>query len=199
MIWNDLDQLDFMEDSVFNSLKLRGSYGTSGNQRINGGTYYTSPDLAFDFFNTGVGYNGEQTIALSQLGNDTLKWETVAQTNVGVDFGVFNSRLRGSFDYYVKKTSDLFQALPVSAITSVTSISANTGSLFNKGFDLEVSYDLIRNSDLKVTLNTVANINENYLDDLPAEVDPITGEVQIIGTGRNGGQYLKDMTLDMQV
>lgn len=183
----NLDQLDFMEDSVFNSLKIRGSYGTAGNQRINGGNYYTSPDLAFDFFGTGVGYNGEQTIGLTQLGNDTLRWETIAQSNIGVDFAVFDSRLRGSFDYYVKKTTDLFQSLPVSAITSVTSISANTGSLFNKGFDLEVAYDLIRNNDLKVTLNFVGNINENSLADLPAEVDPITGEVQIIGIGRNGG------------
>lgn len=183
----NLDQLDFMEDSAFNSLKIRGSYGTSGNQRINDGSYFTSPDLAFDFFGTGVGYNGEQTVGLAQLGNDTLKWETVAQANVGVDFAVFNSRLRGSFDYYVKKTSDLFQSLPVSAITSVTSISANTGSLFNKGFDLQVAYDIIRNNDLTLTINAVGNVNENYLADLPAEVDPVTGEVQILGIGRNGG------------
>ncbi|WP_438988897.1 SusC/RagA family TonB-linked outer membrane protein [Polaribacter sp.] len=183
----NLDQLDFMQGSDINNLKLRGSYGTTGNQRINGGTYYTSPDLAFDFYATGVGYNGEQTIGLSQLGNDTLKWETVQQGNIGIDFGVWNSRLRGSVDYYRKKTSDLFQSLPVSAITSVTSINANTGSLYNNGFDLEVAYDIIKNNDLKITANAVGNFNENYLGDLPAEVDDVTGEVQIIGIGRNGG------------
>ncbi len=183
----NLDQLDFMENTAFNSLKLRGSYGTTGNQRIAGGNYYSAPDLAFDFFGTGVGYNGEQTIGLSQLGNDTLKWETVAQGNIGIDFGVWNSRLRGSLDYYRKKTSDLFQSLPVSAITSVTSISANVGSLYNNGFDFELSYDLVRNNDLTITVNTVGNFNENYLDDLPAEVDEVTGEVQILGIGRNGG------------
>lgn len=183
----NLDQLDFMEGSDVNNLKLRGSYGTSGNQRINGGTYYTSPDLAFDFYATGVGYNGEQTIGLSQLGNDTLKWETVQQGNIGIDFGVWNSRLRGSVDYYRKKTSDLFQSLPVSAITSVTSINANTGSLYNNGLDLEVSYDIIRNNDLKITANAVGNFNKNYLGDLPADVDEVTGEVQIISIGRNGG------------
>ena len=183
----NLDQLDFMQGSDINNLKLRGSYGTTGNQRINGGTYYTSPDLAFDFYATGVGYNGEQTIGLSQLGNDTLKWETVQQGNIGIDFGVWNSRLRGSVDYYRKKTSDLFQSLPVSAITSVTSINANTGSLYNNGFDVEVAYDIIRNNDLKITANAVGNFNENYLGDLPAEVDDVTGEVQIINIGRNGG------------
>lgn len=183
----NFDKLPFLEDSAINQLKLRGSYGTTGNQRIAGGNYYTAPDLAFDFFGTGVGYNGEQTIGLTQLGNDTLKWETVAQANIGIDFGVWNSRLRGSFDYYRKKTTDLFQSLPVSAITSVTSINANTGSLHNNGFDLELAYDIIRNNDFKFTVQAVANVNKNYLDDLPADVDPITGEVQIIGIGRNGG------------
>ncbi|SHM78209.1 SusC/RagA family TonB-linked outer membrane protein [Polaribacter sp. KT 15] len=183
----NIDQFDFMEDSVFNQLKLRGSYGTTGNQRINGGNYYTSPDLAFDFFATGVGYNGEQTIGLSQLGNDTLKWETVAQANIGLDFGLWNSRLRGSVDYYRKKTTDLFQSLPVSAITSVTSINSNVGSLHNNGLDVNLAYDIIKNNDFKLTFNTVANFNKNYLADLPAEVDEVTGEVQIVGIGRNGG------------
>jgi TonB-dependent starch-binding outer membrane protein SusC len=183
----NLEKFDFIKNSAFNSLKLRGSYGTSGNQSITGGSYWTSPDLAFDFFSTGVGYDGQQTIGLSQLGNDTLKWETVAQANIGVDFGVWNNRLRGSFDYYRKKTTDLFQSLPVSAITGTTTISANTGSLHNNGFDIELAYDLVKNENLRVTINTVANFNENYLADLPAEVDETTGEVQIIGIGRNGG------------
>jgi TonB-linked SusC/RagA family outer membrane protein len=183
----NLDQLDFMKDTPFNQLKLRGSYGTTGNQRIAGGDYYTAPDLAFNFFATGVGYNGGQTIGLSQLGNDALKWETVTQGNIGIDFGVWDNRLRGSFDYYRKKTTDLFQSLPVSAITSVTSINSNVGSLFNNGLDIAFSYDLVRSKDLTITLNTVGNFNENYLGDLPAEVDETTGEVQIIGIGRNGG------------
>lgn len=183
----NLDKLNFMQNSVINQLKLRGSYGTAGNQNINGGGYWSAPDLAFDFFATGVGYNGGQTIGLSQLGNDSLKWETVTQGNIGIDFAVWNSRLRGSFDYYTKKTTDLFQSLPVSAITGTTIISANTGSLYNNGFDIDLAYDIIKNKNLRLTVNTVANFNENYLDDLPAKVNDVTGEVQIIGIGRNGG------------
>ena len=178
--WN-IDKENFMEDSVFNSLKLRGSYGTSGNQRISGSNYFSAPDLASNFFATGTGYAGAQTIALSQLGNDTLKWETVAQANVGIDFALFNSRLRGSFDYYRKETTDLFQSLPLSAITGTTSLAANTGSMHNNGFDFDLTYDLIRGSDLNVSISAVGNINDNYLADIPNE----TGE--IIGIGRNGG------------
>ena len=178
--WN-IDKESWMEDSVFNGLKLRASYGTTGNQRISGNSYWSAPDLAFDFYNTGVGYNGSNTIGLSQLGNDTLKWETVIQANVGIDFALFDSRLRGSFDYYRKETTDLFQSLPLSAITGTTSLAANTGSMHNNGFDFDLTYDLIRGSDLNVSISAVGNINDNYLADIPNE----TGE--IIGIGRNGG------------
>ncbi|MFL3660456.1 MAG: SusC/RagA family TonB-linked outer membrane protein, partial [Polaribacter sp.] len=149
--WN-IDKESWMEDSIFNRLKLRGSYGTSGNQRISGNSYFSAPDLAFDFYNTGVGYNGANTIGLSQLGNDTLKWETVTQANVGIDFALFDSRLRGSFDYYRKETSDLFQSLPLSAITGTSSLAANTGSMHNNGFDFDLTYDLVRGADLNVSL-----------------------------------------------
>lgn len=184
--WN-IDQESWMADSIFDRLKVRGSYGLSGNQRISGNSYWASPDLAFDFFGTGVGYNGEPNLFLSQLGNDTLIWETVTQANIGVDLAMFDNRLRASFDYYRKKTSDVFQNLPVSAITSVTSLRANTGSIHNNGFDFDVSYDLVSTKDLRIVVSAVGNINDNYLADLPAEIDPITGEVQIVGLGRNGG------------
>lgn len=178
--WN-IDAESWMADSAINSLKLRASYGTTGNQRIAGGNYWSAPDLAFNFFGTGVSYAGQNSIFLSQLGNDTLQWETVAQFNVGVDFGVWNNRLRGSIDYYRKTTSDLFQSLPVSAVTSVTSISANTGKLHNNGVDVDVRYDLIRNSDLRLEVFVNGNYNKNYLDEIPRE------EGEIIGIGRNGG------------
>ena len=137
--------------------------------------------MASNFFATGTGYGGAQTIALSQLGNDTLKWETVTQANVGIDFALFNSRLRGSFDYYRKETTDLFQSLPLSAITGTSSLASNTGSLHNNGFDFDLTYDLVRGADLNVSLTAVGNINDNYLANLPSE----TGIIE--GIGRNGG------------
>lgn len=178
--WN-LDKEDFMNDSAFNSLKLRASYGETGNQRITGNTYFSGADLPFTFFATGQGYAGNNSIGLSQIGNNTLRWETVTQFNVGIDFGVFENRLRGSVDYYSKKTSDLFQSLPISAVNGQTVINANVGSLTNKGFDLQLAYDLINKDDLRITFNAVGNYNKNALADLPSE----NGEIQ--GIGRNGG------------
>lgn len=179
--WN-IDKEQWMEDSVFNSLKLRASYGTTGNQRIVDGNVFTAPDLAFSFFGTGTGYLGENTINLAQIGNDQLRWETVAQFNVGLDFSVFDSRLRGSLDYYRKKTTDLFQNLPISGVNGQYRLRSNTGELNNNGVDLELSYDLVRSEDLLLTLNVVGNYNKNFLADLPSE----TGFIE--GIGRNGGK-----------
>ncbi|MCX2717974.1 SusC/RagA family TonB-linked outer membrane protein [Lentiprolixibacter aurantiacus] len=178
--WN-ISNESFMDGSVFDVLKLRASIGTAGNQRITGTSIFSAPDLTRSLFATGPGYRGQNALFLSQIPNTTLRWETVKQTNIGLDFEVFNSRLRGSFDVYEKKTTDLFQSTPVSAINSVTTLNANVGSLFNRGVEVDLDYDLIRNKDMVLTLNLVGNYNETELQDLPSD------EGEIIGIGRNGG------------
>lgn len=184
--WN-IDNEAFMENSVFDVLKLRASYGTSGNQRIAGGTYFSSPDLTKNFFATGPGYANNTSIFLSQIANTTLKWETVTQTNVGLDFELFNNRLRGNVDGYIKETTDLFQSTPVSAVNAVTQLNANTGTLKNTGVDLTVRYNLINSvgDGLNLELFAVGNYNKQELGDLPSE------DGELIGTGRNGGKLFE--------
>lgn len=188
--WN-ISNESFMDYSIFDVLKLRASYGTAGNQNINGSGYFSAPDLTQNFFATGGGYAGLNSIFLSQIGNTTLKWETVTQSNVGLDFELFNRKLRGSVDGYIKETSDLFQSTPVSAINAVTFLDANTGTLKNTGVDLTLNYDLIRGGENKfnMSLTFVGNYNKQELGDLPDE----TGE--LIGTGRNGGKLFEYYTL----
>jgi len=187
--WN-ISNEKFMENSSFNNLKLRASYGTAGNQDIVGGGYFSAPDLTEDFFTTTSGYGNQNSIALAQLGNRSLKWETVTQSNIGVDFGVWNNRLRGAFDVYNKVTSDLFQSTPLSATTGVTSQNANTGELTNKGFDFQVNWAAIQSKDgFNLELAVVGNYNETELRDIPNE----TGE--LVGLGRNGGIFGEYFTL----
>jgi TonB-linked SusC/RagA family outer membrane protein len=189
--WNIHNEA-FMDGSVFDQLKLRASYGTAGNDRIAGGSYFTAPDLTRNFFATDQGYALNNAIFLSQIANTTLRWETVTSANIGIDFEVFDRRLRGSFDVYDKKTSDLFQSTPVSAINSVTALNANTGDLTNRGLDFTLNWDVIRSEDpdgFRLTLNAVGNYNETELSNLPNE------EGEIIGTGRNGGRLFEYFTL----
>jgi TonB-linked SusC/RagA family outer membrane protein len=183
--WNIGDE-GFMEGTAINSLKLRASYGSTGNQNILAATAanlpFIGPDLYLTFFNTANGYGNLAAILRGQIGNTTLKWEVVNQGNLGIDFGVWNNRLRGAFDVYYKKTEGLYQPNPQSYVTGTNgSIPSNTGSLFNRGFDFELHYDLIKDNDLRLTLNFVGNYNRSALADIPNT----SGE--LIGTGRNGG------------
>ena len=157
-----------------NELKLRGSYGKAGNQRIvdSGGSFapFGGPDLTRDLYVTGGQYGGIQGLTFAQIGNNALKWETVVSSNVGLDFALFN-RLRGSLDVYQRNTVDLFFPTPISpAINgSATSISANVGELQNSGVDLELRYDLFKSSSedgFNMTVNLVGNYNEQEIIDL---------------------------------
>jgi TonB-linked SusC/RagA family outer membrane protein len=191
--WN-LEQEEFMANTPFDMLKLRGSWGKTGNQRIvdSGGflNYFGGPDLTENFFATGPGYGGSNALFLSQIGNTTLRWETVTQGNIGLDFELFRSRLRGSFDYYVKTTDDLFQNRPVSAINSVTSIRANVGSLRNSGYDFNIAYDVLTSSNgvnLELFFNT--NYNKQEIIDLPTPDGRIVGGTTVTREGSVLNEY----------
>ncbi|MFD1062094.1 SusC/RagA family TonB-linked outer membrane protein [Winogradskyella litorisediminis] len=179
--WNISNEA-FMDDSVFNNLKLRASYGTAGNQDIVGLGPFSAFAETLDLFVTDTGYISNQSIFLDQVGNRNLRWETIAQLNVGIDFGVWQNRLRGSVDYYKRNTTDLFQGINLSATTGFTQQNANIGELENRGVDFQVDYDVVRANapgDFAMTVGVVGNYNVNELIDLPVEELP--------GTGREGG------------
>ncbi len=169
--WN-IHNEEFLKGSMFDVLKLRASYGKTGNQQIVNAEGIFAPfaaaDLTQDFYATGRGYLGQNSIFLSQIGNTTLRWEEIAQTNVGVDIEILDSRLRGSFDFYVKRTNDVFQDRPVSAINGTTNLRANTGNLENRGLDWLLEYDVFRKKNgLTLTLRTVGNYNKQEVLNLP--------------------------------
>ncbi len=169
--WNISNEA-FMNGSVFNQLKLRGSYGTTGNQRIiavvGQFAYFAAADLTRNLFNTGGVYGGVNGLTVGQIGNNDLKWETIVQANIGLDFALFSNRLRGSVDFYKKNTEDLFIATPISPALNggVATINANVGELENRGVDLELHYDLFKSSaddGLNVRLNLVGNYNKQEI------------------------------------
>lgn len=180
--WNVSDE-EFMQNTPFDYLKLRTSYGTNGNQRINGGGYFTSPDLYESLYSTGTGYQGQVSTFVSQIPNNTLKWETVTQFNIGAEFSLLDNLINGEIDVYFKKTDDLYQSKPVSAINAITSLSANVGGVENNGVDLLLNLNLIepKGDDFGLSFSFNGNYNDNNLYDIPAD----TG--YIIGIGRNGG------------
>ena len=137
------------------NLKLRASWGQTGNQEISniarytlyesnygeagfgGQSYGTSYDIA--------GTNGGQTLPSgfkrNQLGNDDLKWETTTQTNIGLDFGLFRNALYGSFEWYYKKTKDILVYMPgIGVMGEGSSQWINAGEMENKGVEFNIGY-----------------------------------------------------------
>lgn len=151
-----MSEEDFMKGiDWLENLKLRASWGQTGNQEISniarytlfesnygeagfgGQSYGTSYDIA--------GTNGGQTLPSgfkrNQLGNDDLKWETTTQTNVGLDFGFFHNALYGSFEWYYKKTKDILVYMPgIGVMGEGSSQWINAGEMENRGIEFNVGY-----------------------------------------------------------
>ncbi len=158
--WN-LDKESFMESVDFiDLLKLRASYGVTGNQNING-SFLSGGSLSRTLYETGTGYNNSNSIYRGTLGTDTLKWETVYQTNIGLDFGLFNSRLNGTVDVYDKTTKELFTEGRISGVNGQYAINLNDGSLQNRGLELSLNYRLIDNDNFKINVFGNASYNKN--------------------------------------
>lgn len=143
-----ISEEDFMKDSgVINLLKLRGSFGVTGNAGIGN---FASLGL-FE----GSAYNQRSAISPYQLANNDLKWEKTNQVDVGIDFALFNNRVSGEVDYYVKKTNDLLLNEPIPGTSGWSSLTRNVGSLTNKGFEFVLNTTNIKTDNLtwKTSLN----------------------------------------------
>ncbi|HEX7019062.1 MAG TPA: TonB-dependent receptor [Gemmatimonadaceae bacterium] len=126
----------FLKDRhLFDDLKFRVSYGRTGNQDI--GNYRALATLSSSTYL----FNGTKVTGYSPgaLANPDLKWETTAQSDVGMDAAVLHSRLAVTADYYNKKTKDLLLEVPVPSTLGFTSMLQNVGAVQNKGFELGVN------------------------------------------------------------
>lgn len=151
-----LSEEQFMKDiSWIDNLKLRASWGQTGNQEISNIARYTLYESNYGEANFGgqsygtsydiAGTNGGQTLPSgfkrNQIGNDDLKWETTTQTNIGLDFGLFRNALYGSFEWYFKKTKDILVYMPgIGVMGEGSSQWINAGEVENKGIEFNVGY-----------------------------------------------------------
>ena len=115
------------KNKVLSFLKLRASFGLTGNAGIGN----------FDYKGLyGIGtYNGTSSLYPASIANPDLTWEKTSQFDIGIDFGFFRDRINGEIDYYIKQTTDLLLDVPVPATTGYSIQTQNIGSLENKGFE----------------------------------------------------------------
>ncbi|MBO5601549.1 MAG: TonB-dependent receptor [Prevotella sp.] len=151
-----INQEKFLKDvSWMDNLKLRASWGQTGNQEISNIARYTiyesnygeagfggqSYGTSYDIEGTNGGHTLPSGFKRNQLGNDDLKWETTTQTNLGLDFGFFRNALYGSFEWYFKKTTDILVNMPgIGVMGEGASQWINAGEMENKGIELNIGY-----------------------------------------------------------
>lgn len=169
--WN-IDEEKFMQNTWFDGLKARASYGTTGNQNILTAGYGANPiylgsNLVRDLTATGAGYDGASSVYfVGQIANRDLRWETTTQLDIGVDFSI-KRRLNGSVDFYRKVTSDLFDTDNVSAVNGTYGLAANTtGVIINKGIELTLRADVIKKGDFKLDVYFNGSYNKNERQDI---------------------------------
>lgn len=192
--WN-LHKEDFLKDSeVINVLKLRASYGVTGNDRLGGG-YYAAASNTRQLFATFTGYNDQQTFVRDgTIANPDLKWETVSTLNLGVEFQMFDNKLRGTLDVYDRNTEDLFFSQFISGINGSYSTTANLGDMYNRGVELGLSYDLVQrveDDDFYATVfgNLAYNKNEVTFVDLPDGRQDNSGSGTVVEVGHQLNEY----------
>lgn len=149
-------------------MKLRGSWGKSGNAEIGN---FASLGLF-----SGAPYNQTPGITPSQAANPLLTWETIVQTDIGVEFGFLNNRLSGEFDYYHKKSDGLLFNENLPYTSGLGSITRNLGVVENKGVELVLNSKNVAKE--RFTWNSSFNIsyNKNLIVELPSGNDVVTGQ-----------------------
>ncbi len=158
--WNIADE-SFMEDTEVSNLKLRLGYGITGNQELP--NYLYAEQLGIS--GSAIYYmNGQAIPAVlpTNYANPDLKWETTAQSNIGIDFGLFEERISGSIDLYSKKTTDLLLSFSTAAPSVVSTQWANVGEVTNKGIELNLSASVINSGNFtwRTNVNFAKNKNE---------------------------------------
>ena len=164
--WNIMREGFMSKYSFLSNLRIRASYGINGTLPSDNYGYmslmsYTSK------------YMGNPGGTITTVTNDKLSWETSYNTNVGIDFGFFGQRLRGTVEYFNRDSKNLLQDVPISMVTGFSSTLRNVGCINNHGVEVELSGDII---DSKGWLWS-ADVNATFLR---SEVKELYGGADII-------------------
>lgn len=154
---------DWLKDvSWLNELKLKASFGQNGNDNI-GDFLYT------DLYDINKGDGNDITLTLASVGNENITWETISNINVGFEFQMLKNRLRGSIEYFYRKTTDMLSWVQVPVEEGYSGSYYNVGDMSNKGVELEISGDPVLTKNIRWTVganltaykNTILKLNDD--------------------------------------
>jgi TonB-linked SusC/RagA family outer membrane protein len=183
--WQITKESFMSQQTLFNELKLRVGYGVTGNQQG------LSPQSSMSLVSgSGATYFGGSQITnfnISQNANPDLKWETKKQTNIGLDFALLDSRLRGTIDVYTSTTDNLlFDYTVPQPPYPYDKIKANVGSISNKGLEVSLGYDVIKNENTTLTLAGNVSLMKNEVLNLSGSINGVPLNTDYVAWGGTG-------------
>ncbi|UTX47212.1 TonB-dependent receptor [Chryseobacterium sp. MA9] len=188
--WTISNENFLKEVSFINELKLRGSWGETGNQevlnKITKASYLLSQNAGYYLYDNLNLINGVQVV---RTPNPNLKWEVVAQTNIGLDFSLFRNKLYGSLEYYNKTTKNPILFIPSTPLSPTDFVWLNAdGKIVNKGFEFSLGSEIIKNENFTWNLDINGATVNNVVKDLP---------VSGINSGEVSGPGLSGVTANI--
>ncbi|HMJ69282.1 MAG TPA: TonB-dependent receptor [Cyclobacteriaceae bacterium] len=180
--WIISEESFIKESSTVSFLKIRASAGRVGNAEI-------PENQALGLWGSGK-YANVSSINPIQLANQKLGWEQATQVDIGLDYGLFNNRVSGELDYYVKNTTDLLYNVPVPGVSGFTNRVNNVGSMQNKGFEIVINSVNVNSRSFKWTTGFNFSRNMNKVTNLDGDVTEIPG---------NDGRYLNSLVVGQPI
>lgn len=180
----------FMENlSAINYLKLRASYGSVGNDRIldadGNETYYNYQS----FYNLNNNNASEPGLLLNSLPTPNLQWETNYSSDIALEFALFNNRLRGTFEAFDRRSSNLLFNVPLPVSAGIPTISRNVGTMYNRGFEIQLGGDIIKKKDFNWDATLNWSLTRNKITEMPPEQPGIISGTKKLEEGHSIYDY----------
>lgn len=157
-MWNAKTE-NFLKDvSFLSDLKVKLSYGTTGNSDIGFYDYYTLVGTS--------NYGGNSGFQMSQAGSSSLKWEKQGMTSFTVNAGILNNRLTTELSFYNRKTTDMLLATPLPYTTGFATLTQNVGELSNKGYEILLNATPVLTKDWRLDVSANVSYNRMVIDKL---------------------------------
>ena len=192
--WQAINEPFLKNSNTVSNLKVRLGYGEVGNQNIPSYSFLTPFGRTEEALADADGNGTLIAVVPQNLANPDLKWETAKQYNAGLDFGFFEDRLTGTIDTYYKTSSDLLLRVPVGPTAGFSYLTANQGDIENKGLEISLNGDLIRNDKIKWNLFGNISYNKNKVGNLglsPQNYGALGEVVAFLGNQVSGGTFFK--------
>ncbi len=180
----------FMENlSAINYLKLRASYGSVGNDRIldadGNETYYNYQS----FYNLNNNNASEPGLLLNSLPTPNLQWETNYSSDIALEFALFNNRLRGTVEAFDRRSSNLLFNVPLPVSAGIPTISRNVGTMYNRGFEIQLGGDIIKKKDFSWDATLNWSLTRNKITEMPPEQPGIISGTKKLEEGHSIYDY----------